>query len=295
MAKTLRRMGALLLAAAMCLGMLGVHAFAEEGDSTWWWDTTGETRTAYEAYQAAESETSDAYNAWDAAYDAMKTAENAADTAESAYNEAKAELDGMTEGDEGYDDKAAQVNDLKTAWDEAEETYQAACSASENAYDAYVDVVNEANRLYGVYADLAKANYPFTGVMDEASKTLSIAVSGDIPAGAQVVFEGYFVMLDDEGARDIYTSLFSSTVKDNVTTLVLGEGISGIDNYACNNWDTLETVVLPESLTYIGNAVFSSCTGLASIDLSHVKTFGENAFWGAFDADADVNIVLNGP
>ena len=296
LARKCKKLAALCLALCLVTGMLGTGAVALEGDSgsgKWWWDTTGEAQTAYEAYQAAEDQRMAAYEEWVAIYDTMDPAQTAADQAKDAYEAAKAELDAMDETDEGYQAKADEVAGLKTAWDTAKSAEETARTANQEAYDAYTALVTQTNGHYSDYLELAEANYPYTGVLDAENKTLTIAVSG-APEGAQAEFEGYFVLLDSEGSRGTYSSVYASNIQDNVTKVVLGDGFTGIAGVTFSSWRTLTDVVLPESLTSIGDSAFSSCTGLGAIDLSHVKTIGASAFWGAFDAAADVNIVLDG-
>ncbi|MGI5928899.1 leucine-rich repeat protein [Pseudoflavonifractor sp.] len=297
LARRCKKLTALFLTLCMVTGMLGTGAVALEGDSgsgKWWWDTTGEAQEAYEAYEASMEAEQAAYDQWDAAYDALDTAKKATEAAKAAYDAAKAELDAMEETDEGYAAKAAEVAGLEAAWDTAKSAEETARTANQEAYDAYTALVTQTNGHYSDYLELAEANYPYTGVLDAENKTLTIAVSGDMPEGAEAVFEGYFVMQDSEGSRGTYSSVYASNIQDNVTKVVLGDGFTGIAGVTFSSWRTLTEVVLPESLTSIGDSAFSSCTGLVSIDLSNVKTIGASAFYGAFDAAADVDIVLDG-
>lgn len=64
----------------------------------------------------------------------------------------------------------------------------------------------------------------------------------------------------------------------DIKKVVIGEGITGIGERTFSGLTNLIEVVMPESLTSIGNGAFTSCRSLKTIDLSHITTIGEYAF-----------------
>ena len=62
-------------------------------------------------------------------------------------------------------------------------------------------------------------------------------------------------------------------------TLVLKDGVTTLGDYAFEGCTNLTSVVLPESLTTIGNEVFKSCSALLSITLPRsITSIGKNIF-----------------
>lgn len=53
--------------------------------------------------------------------------------------------------------------------------------------------------------------------------------------------------------------------KSNLETVVLGNQVTTIGNSAFANCKSLQTINMPETLTTIGNSAFSGCSKLASI------------------------------
>lgn len=63
------------------------------------------------------------------------------------------------------------------------------------------------------------------------------------------------------------------------TSIVFGEGITGIGNYAFANSKTLENIVIPDTVTLLGKGVFLGCTNLESAVLPSEPTeIGESMF-----------------
>lgn len=63
--------------------------------------------------------------------------------------------------------------------------------------------------------------------------------------------------------------------------VVVEEGITGIGEFAFNNYNSLISVTLPEGVEYIGVGAFRDCSNLMSIILPEgMKSIGEGAFYG---------------
>ncbi len=60
----------------------------------------------------------------------------------------------------------------------------------------------------------------------------------------------------------LYTVPFSNC--NSFTTLVIGDGVEALPDYMCNKCASLETVVIPASLTYIGRNAFKDCANLTA-------------------------------
>ena len=67
---------------------------------------------------------------------------------------------------------------------------------------------------------------------------------------------------------------------DQITKVVINEGINDIGQMAFYGLENLTTVVLPESLTEIRQYAFKNCTALTEINLENVEIFLEGAFYG---------------
>lgn len=68
---------------------------------------------------------------------------------------------------------------------------------------------------------------------------------------------------------------------NTVETIIIGEGITSIDEGAFNAFHKLKTVQFPESLTTIGPSAFLSCETLEQVVLNdRVTTIGKGAFAG---------------
>ena len=65
---------------------------------------------------------------------------------------------------------------------------------------------------------------------------------------------------------------------DNITKIVIKEGITGIGRRVFDDLNNLVEVVLPKSLTNIGEYAFSSCNSLTTINLDHITSLGQYAF-----------------
>ncbi|MBR5137790.1 MAG: leucine-rich repeat protein [Clostridia bacterium] len=64
----------------------------------------------------------------------------------------------------------------------------------------------------------------------------------------------------------------------DIETIVINEGITGIESYGFYCFASLKKVVLPKSLTKIGKNAFEYCNNLSEIDISNVQYIGNNAF-----------------
>lgn len=71
------------------------------------------------------------------------------------------------------------------------------------------------------------------------------------------------------------------SIKQNVTKIIIGKGITQIDQSIFKGFNNVTSVEFPVSLTSIGNSAFQNCTKLTSVDLStssSLKSIGSSAF-----------------
>lgn len=74
---------------------------------------------------------------------------------------------------------------------------------------------------------------------------------------------------------------------NEVTDLVIPEGVTSIGSYAFDNCSALTNVTIPDGVTSIGTCAFRKCGSLASITIpSSVATVGSHAFLWCFNLNA---------
>ncbi len=83
---------------------------------------------------------------------------------------------------------------------------------------------------------------------------------------------------DDLGVSYIYPLAFINN--KYIKKVIIPEGVTTIMRGAFLGCEALEEVVLPESLETLEEYVFGDCDNLKRINLGHVKTIGDSAFWG---------------
>ena len=72
--------------------------------------------------------------------------------------------------------------------------------------------------------------------------------------------------------------------RNSIQTVIIGDGISTIGNFAFNACRNPTSITIPGSVTSIGICAFSSCTSLISINIPNsVEYIGPEAFWGCMD------------
>ena len=67
--------------------------------------------------------------------------------------------------------------------------------------------------------------------------------------------------------------------KDSVVSVVIGNGVTSIGDYAFSGCSGLTSVTIPDGVTSIGSSAFSGCTGLTSVTITDsVTDIGDDAF-----------------
>ena len=84
------------------------------------------------------------------------------------------------------------------------------------------------------------------------------------------------------GAMTNYPGASNQPWKDyrsSITSVVIGDGVTSIGNYAFSSCSNLETVTIPSGVTSIGNSAFAYCSKLNSVTIPNsVTSIGNSAF-----------------
>ncbi len=97
--------------------------------------------------------------------------------------------------------------------------------------------------------------------------------------------------LDGEGTltisgRGAMSNWSSSNVpwysyRSSIKSVIIGNGVTSIGNYAFTSCSSLTSVTIPNSVTSIGNSAFGGCTSLTSVTIpDSVTSIGNSAFLG---------------
>jgi hypothetical protein len=90
--------------------------------------------------------------------------------------------------------------------------------------------------------------------------------------------------------KDIYFWNGENEVPENVTFVIIKEGVTTISDGAFQWCDSLENVVIPNSVTSIGSYAFSYCDSLENVVIPNsVTTIGQGAFFCCINLD---NVVI---
>ena len=82
------------------------------------------------------------------------------------------------------------------------------------------------------------------------------------------------------GIKNLPAGIFGES-NDNITTITIPSGVTGISNYAFMNLTSLQSIELPTTLKSIGDSAFQNCTSLTTIVMpDKVNKVGNGAFYG---------------
>ncbi len=151
------------------------------------------------------------------------------------------------------------------------DTFEVTCE-----YDYAAQYTEESNalqlRISDFTFDFVDGGVAITGYVGDAVETLAIpATIGGIPVVA-LAQDALEVLVDGDGtvtanANLAFVKTFDFSAATNLTT---------IGNYNFYNLDALETVVLPDSVTYIGAQCFYDCPNLTTVTLPAGATMNMN-------------------
>ena len=120
-----------------------------------------------------------------------------------------------------------------------------------------------------------KYAYSSTGLLDDI-ETAKVITSKDV--------SGNLIILSQFTINDkIYmvTSISDNSFRDcnNITSVVIPQGVTSIGNYAFSSCDKLKTITIPDSVDIIGSNAFNCCSYLEKIDIGgQVKHIEANTF-----------------
>ena len=120
-----------------------------------------------------------------------------------------------------------------------------------------------------------------------------------VTIGSGVTSIGYYAFQDCAGLKEVHIndlvawcniSIISNPLQysknlylngEKVTDLVIPDSVTNIGNYAFDGFSGLTSVTIPDSVTHIGNYAFDECTGLTSVIIGNsVTRIGDEAFDG---------------
>ena len=83
------------------------------------------------------------------------------------------------------------------------------------------------------------------------------------------------------GKGEMYDYSYTPWSNDDLTRVIIGNGVTTIGEAAFRSCSHLTSVTIPNSVTTIGGWAFSICSSLTSVTISNsVTTIGDNAFIG---------------
>ena len=174
--------------------------------------------------------------------------------------------------------------------------------SSESQYDKFIitiggtEILNKSGELSGTYQHTFTSSGTYTmevkytkdGSVDRGSDyamiyniTFNRGNSGTCGANLtwELTNEGELII---EGTGEMTSCPWDGNYESEIKTVIIGEGVTSIRNFAFEDCSSLTTVIIPENsqLTSIGGAAFSGCSSLPSINIPEgVTSIGSSAFY----------------
>ncbi|MBR2870184.1 MAG: leucine-rich repeat protein [Clostridia bacterium] len=119
--------------------------------------------------------------------------------------------------------------------------------------------------------------------------------TGDTPSVQQTVTldRVTYSLLSDNTYAVTTTSLISSDLEVTIPQTIEGITVTKIDVDAFRGKKNVKKVVLPDTITEIGNSAFNGCSALLNINLGKIQKIGNNAFTGSIIFSADLSSVTS--
>ncbi|MCM1518923.1 MAG: leucine-rich repeat domain-containing protein [Pseudoflavonifractor sp.] len=110
--------------------------------------------------------------------------------------------------------------------------------------------------------------------------TTAWAQSGSCGTALNWSITDHTMTITGEGDMSIGSTASYAIYKDDVKTIIMGEGITTIDNAAFKGFTSLSSVTFPSTLLDIKKESFSGCSSLQNINLPEsLQKIGEKAFY----------------
>lgn len=104
--------------------------------------------------------------------------------------------------------------------------------------------------------------------------------NGTLDGDIQWTLESGILEITGEGALDCDNAPWEDSIEE-IQEIVIGEGITEVEDSSFADYDNLQTLTLPEGLAAIGKNAFSNCEKLGNIDFpDSITMIDSRAFWG---------------
>ena len=139
----------------------------------------------------------------------------------------------------------------------------------------------ENNLEDGIPEDNVLTDIPEDGTTKEEINILSEEqANGTLDGDIQWTLESGILEITGEGVLDCDNAPWEDSIEE-IQEIVIGEGITEVEDSSFADYDNLQTLTLPEGLAAIGKNAFSNCEKLGNIDFpDSITMIDSRAFWG---------------
>lgn len=139
----------------------------------------------------------------------------------------------------------------------------------------------ENNLEDGIPEDNILTDIPEDGTTKEEINILSEEqANGTLDGDIQWTLESGILEITGEGVLDCDNAPWEDSIEE-IQEIVIGEGITEVEDSSFADYDNLQTLTLPEGLAAIGKNAFSNCEKLGNIDFpDSITMIDSRAFWG---------------
>ena len=135
-------------------------------------------------------------------------------------------------------------------------------------YELILEVTasEEINNELNVSFDFSvpEVNYDYFNFSEDGSRIIGLTENYTQESPKVLYIPGY----SKDGQTALAFSVSSASLSSNTTTLIIGEGITTLNQYAFQNCSNLEIIVIPSTIANWGATIFMGCSNLQRIVLS---------------------------